>query len=138
MGIITIRNANDYRCTRLRFFSTKTEGILLNPILMSAILSAALAAPLVARADTPEFVIVIENHRFAPAEVTVPAGQRVKLVIDNRDKTPEEFESHDLKREKVIAGGTKANIFVGPLKPGTYAFAGEYHEDTAQGKLIAK
>jgi plastocyanin len=110
----------------------------LKAILMTAMLSAALAAPLVVRAETPEFSIVIENHRFTPAEVTVPAGQRVKLVVENRDKTPEEFESHDLKREKVIAGGTKASIFVGPLKPGTYAFVGEYHEDTAQGKLIAK
>jgi plastocyanin len=107
-------------------------------ILMAAVVFTALAAPLAARADGPEFVIVIENHRFAPAEVTVPAGQRVKLVIDNRDKTPEEFESHDLKREKVIAGGSKANIWVGPLKAGTYKFVGEYHEDTAQGKLIAK
>jgi plastocyanin len=105
---------------------------------MTAVLCAALAAPLAARADTPEFTIVIENHRFTPAEVTVPAGQRVKLVIDNRDKTPEEFESHDLKREKVISGGTKANVWVGPLQPGTYKFFGEYHEDTAQGKLIAK
>jgi plastocyanin len=105
---------------------------------MTAVLCAVLAAPPSARADAPEFIIVIENHRFAPAEITVPAGQRVKLVIDNRDKTPEEFESHDLKSEKVIAGGTKVNIWVGPLKPGTYAFVGEYHEDTAKGKLIAK
>jgi plastocyanin len=113
-------------------------GDTLKTTLMTAMLFAVLAAPFAAWADTPEFIIVIENHRFAPTEVTVPAGQRVKLVIDNRDKTPEEFESHDLKREKVIAGGTKANIWVGPLQPGTYTFVGEYHEDTAQGKLIVK
>ena len=106
--------------------------------LIAAILLAALAVPLAARAETPEFTIVIKNHRFEPTEVTVPAGKRVKLVIDNRDQTPEEFDSHDLKREKVIAGASKADVWVGPLKPGTYAFVGEYHEDTAKGKLIAK
>ena len=107
-------------------------------ILMAAIIMAAIASPLAARAETPEFTIVIKNHRFEPAEVVVPAEKKVKLVIENRDATPEEFESHDLRREKVIAGGTKANIWVGPLRPGTYKFFGEFHEDTAQGRIIAK
>lgn len=101
-------------------------------------LIAALAAPLSVYADTPEFTIAIKNHRFEPPEIIVPANQKVKLVIENRDATPEEFESHDLKREKVIAGGGKANLWIGPLRPGTYTFVGEYHEDTAKGRLIAK
>ena len=114
------------------------ERSTLKKSMMAAVLSGVLAAPLATRADAPEFAIGIENPRFVPAEVTVPAGQRLKLVIHNRDKTPEEFESHDLKREKVVAGRTKVNVWVGPLKPGTYKFFGEYHEDTAQGRLIAK
>lgn len=89
-------------------------------------------------ADAPEYTLVIKNHRFTPAEITVPAGKKVKLVVDNQDATPEEFESHRLNREKVIAGNSKAVIWVGPLKPGTYEFVGEYHEATAKGKLIAK
>lgn len=107
-------------------------------ILLAAIVAAACIAPLAAAADTPEFTIAIKNHRFEPAEVTVPAGKRVKLIIDNQDATAEEFESHELKREKVIAGRTKGTVWVGPLKPGTYPFVGEYHEDTAKGRLIAK
>ena len=113
-------------------------GDTLKTTLIVAALCATLCAPFATRAESPEFTIAIENHRFVPAEVTVPAGQRVKLVIENRDQTPEEFESHDMKREKVVAGGSKINVWVGPLKPGTYTFFGEYHEDTAQGKLIAK
>ncbi len=101
-------------------------------------LISALMLPLSASAATPEFTIAIQDHRFDPAEVVVPAGKKVKLVIDNRDATPEEFESHDLKREKVIAGKTKATIWVGPLRPGKYRFFGEFHEATAQGVLIAK
>lgn len=88
-------------------------------------------------ADT-EVQIVIKDHRFSPAEVRVLAHQKVKLVVHNQDATPEEFESRALNREKVIAPGTKATIFVGPLKPGRYPFAGEFHEETAQGAVIAE
>ena len=105
------------------------------------LLSIALAAGLFAGsavAAEPEFTIVIRNHRFEPAELKVPSGQRVKLVVDNQDKTPEEFESHSMNREKVIPGGKKATIYVGPLKPGRYTFFGEYNEKTAQGAVIAE
>ena len=102
-------------------------------------LAALLAAGTSAAAQTePEFVIVIENHRFTPSEITVPAAQKIKLVVDNRDKTAEEFESKSLKREKVIPGGTKATIVIGPLKPGSYEFVGEYNEKTARGRIVAK
>ena len=64
----------------------------------------------------------IRDHRFDPAEVRVPAGKKVKLVVHNQDPIPEEFESHELNREKLIAPGTKASIFIGPLKPGPAVF----------------
>ena len=98
---------------------------------VSALAGSALAAE-------PEILLVIKNHRFEPAELKVPVGQRVKLVVHNQDSTPEEFESHDLNREKVVPPGAKATIFVGPLKPGRYAFAGEYHETSAKGVLVAE
>lgn len=85
-----------------------------------------------------EVALAIRDHRFEPAEIRIPAGQKVKLVVHNQDSTPEEFESHELNREKVIAPGTKASIYVGPLKAGRYPFFGEFHEDTARGTLIAE
>lgn len=85
-----------------------------------------------------EQLLVIKDHKFSPEEITVPAGQKIKLVVHNQDSTPEEFESGDLKREKVIPGGAKATIFIGPLKPGRYKFVGEFHEATAKGVVIAK
>jgi plastocyanin len=84
------------------------------------------------------FTLTIRDHRFDPAQLDVPAGKKLKLVVKNLDPTPEEFESLDLKREKVIPGNSQATINVGPLKPGTYRFVGEFHEDTAQGKIVAK
>ena len=91
-----------------------------------------------AQAAEPEALLVIKNHRFEPKELKVPAGQRVKLVVHNQDSTPEEFESHSMNREKVIPGGAKATIFIGPLKPGRYDFFGEYNEATAKGVVVAE
>ncbi len=106
--------------------------------ILAILLAGALVMPLGATAAPKDYVVVIKNHRFEPAEITIPAGQKIKLVVDNQDATPEEFESHSMNREKVIPGGSKAGIWIGPLKPGSYDFVGEYHEDTARGKVIAK
>jgi plastocyanin len=105
--------------------------------LAGALIAASLVAAPALSAE-PELLLVIKNHRFEPAEVKVPAGQRVKLVVHNQDSTAEEFESHDLNREKIIPPGAKATLFVGPLKPGRYTFAGEYNEATAKGVVIAE
>lgn len=91
------------------------------------ICSGAIAAP------TEE--IVIENHVFLPAIVSIPAGQKVRLLVVNKDPSPEEFESYELNREKVIAGHSKAVVFIGPLEPGTYPFFGEFNPKTAQGVI---
>jgi len=91
-----------------------------------------------AEAAAPVFEIEIRNHLFVPAELTVPAGVKIKLIVYNRDPTPEEFESYELNREKVIMGSSKATIFIGPLKPGEYPFFGEFYPKTAQGKVIAE
>jgi heme/copper-type cytochrome/quinol oxidase subunit 2 len=85
-----------------------------------------------------EIALVIRDHHFEPAEVRIPAGQKVKLLIHNQDATPEEFESHELNREKVIAPGAKVNIYIGPLNPGRYPFFGEFNEKTARGVVIAE
>lgn len=84
------------------------------------------------------FAITISNHTFQPSELSVPAGKKFKLLVKNLDPTAEEFESHDLQREKVIPGRSEAILVLGPLKPGTYKFVGEFHEKTAKGSLIAR
>lgn len=101
------------------------------------LLTLALVPALATAADS-EVSLIIKDHRFVPAEVKVPAGKKVKLLVDNQDATPEEFESHELNREKVIAGKSKATIFIGPLKPGSYPFIGEFNEATAKGVVIAE
>ena len=105
---------------------------------MRQVLLIALLAAAPALAADEEIWLVIQDHRFQPEEVVVPAGRKVKLVVENRDATPEEFESHALNREKVIAGKSTATIYVGPLAPGRYPFVGEYNESTAKGAIVAK
>lgn len=84
------------------------------------------------------YSVTISDHRFQPSELSVPAGKKFKLVVKNLDPTAEEFESHDLKREKLIPGRSEATLILGPLKPGTYKFVGEFHEGTAKGSLVVK
>ena len=104
---------------------------------ISRVALAALLPSLVWAAD-PEVALTIKDHRFTPEEVRVPAGRKVKLVVDNQDSTPEEFESKKLNREKVIPARSKAVIIVGPLQAGRYPFFGEFNEKTAKGALIAE
>jgi len=106
-------------------------------IAVVAVLLPLLAAP---QAWGQDLVIhlTIQDHKFQPATIEAPAGKRFQLVVKNADSTPEEFESEDLKREKVIPGGAEITLRLGPLNPGTYAFIGEFNAKTAQGKLIVK
>ena len=111
----------------MRFFKTLLPAAAL-----------ALAAPFAAAEGPAEFTLTIKDHKFEPAELTVPAGQKVKLKVVNADPTPEEFESHELNREKIVTGKGTITVFIGPLKPGKYPFFGEFHQATAQGVVIAK
>jgi plastocyanin len=95
-------------------------------------------APPSTMAVDEKYELTIKNHQFQPNELNIPAGQKIKLLIKNLDDTPEEFESNELNLEKVIMGNASASIFVGPLKPGIYPFFGEFHSDSAQGKLHVK
>ena len=93
-------------------------------------------APAAARAQ--DYTLTIKDHRFTPAEIKVPANKRIVITVVNNDPTPEEFESREMKVEKVIPGKSKGTVRVGPLKPGRYPFVGEFHEETAKGTVIAE
>jgi plastocyanin len=80
----------------------------------------------------------IREHKFEPAELSVPAGRKIKLLVQNQDATPEEFESSELNREKIVVGKGTIVVFLGPLDAGRYPFFGDFHQETAQGVLIAK
>jgi hypothetical protein len=89
-------------------------------------------------ADPPEIALVIEKNRFQPEEIKVKANEAFVLVITNKDSGPEEFESKELRLEKIIPAGKTVKVRVRALKAGTYNFFGEYHEATAKGRIIAE
>lgn len=102
---------------------------------LAALFGTIAVAP--AYADVPSFAITIENNRFVPSAVEIPAGVKVKLVVKNENRTASEFESSELHREKVVTPGQQVVVFVGPLDPGTYEFFDDFHPHT-RGHLIVK
>lgn len=88
--------------------------------------------------ELPSFRLEMKNGRFEPTEIVVPANTRFKLVLHNAGTDAEEFESLELKKEKVLAPGASSFVVFAPLKPGQYRFFGEFHPDTAQGHIVAR
>ncbi|MDN5923553.1 MAG: cupredoxin domain-containing protein [Xanthomonadales bacterium] len=101
-------------------------------VLISLLSMAAFAA------TVPEYTLTIHEHRYQPTQLTIPADTKVKIKVVNKDATPEEFESSDFNREKIVMPNSAISVFVGPLKAGTYHFFGDFHQDTAQGILIVE
>ena len=107
-----------------------------NILVLLSLVAAAAFVPVELRAQ--DFTITIKNHRFTPSELKVPANKRIQLTVVNDDPTPEEFESKEMKVEKVIPGKSKGVVRIGPLAPGRYPFFGEFNEATAKGTVIAE
>ncbi|HET9108473.1 MAG TPA: cupredoxin domain-containing protein [Steroidobacteraceae bacterium] len=104
----------------------------------AAALTSLLAATASASGLMPQYTIVIKDHAYQPAELTVPAGTKFKLIVRNEDATPEEFESTDFNREKIVLPNSSITVYIGPLRAGSYGFFGDFHQATAQGRLIVK
>jgi hypothetical protein len=118
-------------------FNLRLTARYLQPVAYT-LTTVAMFCVTTAMAVDGEYAVTIQDHRFQPAELVIPADKKIRLSVENRDATPEEFESHDLNREKIVAGKSTATIYVGPLTPGRYRFFGEYNEKTAQGVIVAQ
>jgi hypothetical protein len=107
-------------------------------LLLVLLVALAMAAGFANAADLPTFRLIIKAGRFQPETVEVPANTKFRLLIKNEGPGPEEFESTELIKEKVLAEGVESFLIFQPLKPGSYAFFGEFHPDTAKGRIVAK
>ena len=106
-------------------------------LMLAFAVAIASSAPAFA-ADPPLYKLVARDGAFDPSVIEVPAGTRVRLEIVNDGKTPIEFESRDLKQEKVIPPGGKATMTINALKTGEYRFFDDFHQKTGQGRLVAR
>jgi hypothetical protein len=102
------------------------------------LLIGTLATAVALAQDVPLFKLVAKGGRFEPAVLEVPAGKRFRVEIDNQNTKAIEFESKDLKQEKVIAPGTKGTVTINGLKAGEYKYFDEFNEATGRGSIVAK
>lgn len=113
-----------------------------NELMRATCMSLLTSAPLFCWAVLPSYAdetykLTIKDHSFVPSNLTVPAGQRFIIEVENLDPTPAEFESSDLRVEKIVVGGGRIVVRASPLKPGTYKFFDDYHPDVAKGTITA-
>ena len=107
------------------------------PLLIAGFIMLSAMAPVHAE-EMPSFNLLIRAGHFIPETLEVPANTKFRLLIKNEGPGAEEFESIELKKEKVLAPGASSFLIFQPLKPGSYKFFGEFHPETAQGRIVAK
>jgi hypothetical protein len=108
-----------------------TKSMHVTALLALTVCALALRPSLAAEPVT----LTLKDHRFTPDQVTAPAGERFRIEVSNQDATPSEFESSDLRIEKIVVAGGRISVMAGPLKPGAYKFFDDYHPDSAIGTL---
>ena len=107
----------------------------------AAVLVAALVLlPNTSRSADLDTVLAIkaEGGRFNPPQLQVPANQPFKVRVSSAEKSPIEFESFELRRERVIRPGETITVNMPGLTPGTYKFFDDFHRDTPQGEIVVK
>ena len=111
-----------------------TQGLI-----VAAFAAAIVAFPASGRADDdPVFRIELKDGVVTPKRLEVPANRRIVLELHNTGTTPAEFESKDLRKEKVLAPGTSSTLVIRTLDPGEYDFFDDFHLDQPPAVLVAK
>jgi Cupredoxin-like domain len=58
--------------------------------------------------------------------------------VINASKEAIEFESFTLNREKVVTPGETIIVHLPALRPGSYDFYDDFHQDVPEGSIVAK
>jgi len=114
---------------RTRSISLTLMGLLLGALAFPALVSAA---------GSSNAELRFENHRFTPQTLMVPAGQQLAIKVVNASKETIEFESFKLNREVAMTPGETITVRLPSLSPGSYDFYDDFHQDVAEGAIVAK
>jgi hypothetical protein len=134
-----------YKCERLAFAIDIRRCPMTDPgiplmrksiLALTVVFAVTIATGAVAQA-VPEYKLALQNRKFEPATLKVPANTKVKVLVTNRDPVPMEFESADFNREKIVLPNSTVTVFVGPLEKGTYKFFDDFHQATT-GVLVVE
>ncbi len=112
----------------------------LNMLAGLAALTCAASMPLAGAAvaqEMPVFKIEMKDGTITPKVIEAPANTPFKFEISNTGVSPVEFESLELKREKVLAPGATSSIVFRRVEPGEYEFFDDFHPE-ARAKLVVK
>jgi hypothetical protein len=88
--------------------------------------------------DEPLFRIEFNDGKVTPQRLEVPAKTRFRLELQNIGQQPAEFESKELRKEKVLAPGSTSILVIRTLDPGEYDFFDDFHLDAPPAVLVAK
>jgi hypothetical protein len=111
--------------------------LLFSLIVLSFDLLAAPVSP--ARAeDSASFRIEFDDGKVAPLRLEVPANKTIEIELVNKGQGPAEFESKQLRKEKVLAPGATTTLVIRGLDPGEYDFFDDFHPDAPPAVLVAK
>jgi len=101
------------------------------------VFASAAAAPVHAE-DAATYEIRLEGQTFTPSELRVEAGKPFIIKFTNANKAPAEFESIDLKIEKIVPANSTVVVRSRAVDKGTYVFVDEFQEDVAKGTVVAE
>jgi plastocyanin len=134
--------ANEYKQQTVRGQSKSARRLFRKRLMkinqkLATFAATALLAGVAHAADLPTFKLEMNDGKLNPARIEVPAGQRIKIEVRNTGKGAAEFESVQLRKEKVLAPGADSFVVIAPLEPGEYKFFDDFHQQ-AQGVIVAK
>ena len=116
----------------------KAGGVRKSSAVILAALTLLAGAAMTRAEDEPMFTIEFKDGTVAPQRLEVPANRRFQLQLINSGETPAEFESSELRKEKVLAPKTTSILVFRTLDPGEYPFFDDFHPDAPKAVLVAK
>ncbi|AVL70464.1 MULTISPECIES: cupredoxin domain-containing protein [Oligella] len=97
------------------------------------------ASPVMAKGKEKHTVqLQMKDGDLIPMVLEAPANTIIRIEVTNIGTGPAEFESLQLRKEKVLAPGVTSVVVIAPKKPGEYDFFDDFHLDKPKGKLIVK
>jgi predicted DNA-binding antitoxin AbrB/MazE fold protein len=99
-----------------------------------AVIGLVLLPVSLAVADEKEFELEYENGAFEPDTLKLPAGEKIKLEIENEGKEPLVFFVYALDAELSVPPDSEREIYLGPIDTGDYEFENRLDEK-ARGAL---
>ncbi|RWM39471.1 cupredoxin domain-containing protein [Mesorhizobium sp.] len=106
--------------------------------LAAIVVGACILATVAVADESPTFVVDLKDGVVTPQSLEVPANSQFRLELRNSGSSPAEFESIELRKEKVLGPGASSFVVIRRLDPGEYRFFDDFHPGMPPATLVAK